>query len=524
MRKLATLLLLGSLATVRSQQVSENKPAGQPPSSPTFRTGTKLVEVDVVARDKHGPAAGLKKADFTIFDNGTRQEISIFSVKAARSTKSVDIPAPAPLPPGAVSNRLNRDGEASPTATVLLLDQLNTTLADQAYAIQRIVMFLDTRRAQDRLAIYTLGSDVAAVQDLTTDNDLLRRAASSLKPTSVVHRTLHKGDFDKAGRALDEYTSAVTRERVIGTKQALESIARQLATVPGRKSLVWITDSFPLVIHKPRAVDEIFSPQVQDTARVLSEANVAVYPVDARGLVTGFNRDLVDVDGLPLPPGSAGLNLPGFDTMNLVAGLTGGQAYYANNGIEDSIQKIVEDGELVYTLGFYPSQDVQDGRWHKLQVKVARSGLGIRYREKYFAPVAAASVPVNDRAKLKDLFTDTLDAGEIGLLVQATADPARPGLFSVRATVDLHDLKLEHEGNVWTGSLAVSFYVQGSHLTRTTTSKLKIGDDQLSASLEKGIVLDGSVEAPASGEVLRVVAQDLSTGAAGSLRIPLGGK
>ncbi len=97
-------------------------------STPTFSAGTKLVQVDVVARSRGGPAKGLTKDDFTVFDNGKAQKISFFSVKSARTAGS----AAAPLPPGAVSNRTERDDEALSHATVLLIDQKNAPQAIQA--------------------------------------------------------------------------------------------------------------------------------------------------------------------------------------------------------------------------------------------------------------------------------------------------------------------------------------------------------------------------------------------------------
>src|SRR5579863_10205086 len=123
-------------------------------TTPTFSAGTKLVQVDVVARSKGAPAKGLAKDDFTVLDNGKPQKISFFSVRSNRSAGSVSVP----LPPGAVSNRKERDDEALAHATVLLIDQKNTPHATQAFAIQRIVKFVQTRRNKsDRVGIYTFG-------------------------------------------------------------------------------------------------------------------------------------------------------------------------------------------------------------------------------------------------------------------------------------------------------------------------------------------------------------------------------
>src|SRR5579863_6353538 len=109
--------------------------AQQDATTPTFQAGTKLVEIDIVAKSKGAPAAGLKKEDFTVFDNGKRQNIAFFSV---RSLKTVRIAQPPPLPPGTYSNRLAHDSDSPGRTTVILLDQINTPQEVQAYAIQRV--------------------------------------------------------------------------------------------------------------------------------------------------------------------------------------------------------------------------------------------------------------------------------------------------------------------------------------------------------------------------------------------------
>ena len=96
--------------------------------SATFHAGTRLVEVEVVVRSKDGPVTGLTKDDFTVLDRGKPQRIDVFRAGHLKA----DAPA-VPLPAGAVSNRANRLGEALPSATVILFDQLNTRFDYKAY-------------------------------------------------------------------------------------------------------------------------------------------------------------------------------------------------------------------------------------------------------------------------------------------------------------------------------------------------------------------------------------------------------
>jgi VWFA-related protein len=539
MRKLSLLFVLGT--TVAAQQGPAQTPANDPLPPPTFTAGTKLVQVDVVARSKGAPAKGLTRDDFTVFDNGKLQKISFFSVRSNRTAGSVSVP----LPQGAVSNRTERDDESLAHATVLLIDQKNTLQVNQAFAIQRIVKFVQTRRNKsDRIGIYTFGKDgkLQIVQDLTDDGELLIRAANSLKAQDPNYRSP-----DTAGmppRAATEYIELLIRERAMDTKQVLEAVAHHLANVPGRKSLIWLSVGFPLFWPPqpgPDAADIDFNPDMDQTARVLNDANVALYAVDARGLqvALGGATGISDAEhagprqpGLPgqlvrpTPPVRDGYPA-GLDTMAKLSGLTGGLLYTNDNGIEDLIREAMDDGELTYTLGFYPMQEAQDD-WHNLKVEVDKPGVNLRYRENYFAariaPAPAPAPVASERPKLETLLKDPLDATQLRVTAETMPDPAKPGFWQVHVTVDLHDVHLEKQDNIWEGGVDVSLSIDGSRGFRTISAKVKIPDAALAASLEKGITVNDSIDGNGLTGRLRVVAQDRATGAVGSIRVPLGGK
>src|SRR5580658_10727846 len=98
--------------------------AQQDGQAPTFRTATKLVEVDVVARHGETPETGLTKEDFTLLDNGKPQKISFFSAQSGR-VAAPPVVGVAPLPAGEVSNRAER-ADRQDNTVVVFLDQRNT--------------------------------------------------------------------------------------------------------------------------------------------------------------------------------------------------------------------------------------------------------------------------------------------------------------------------------------------------------------------------------------------------------------
>jgi VWFA-related protein len=413
--------------------------------------------------------------------------------------------------------------------TILFIDQKNTPQVLQAFAIPRIVKFVQMRRNKDRIGIYTLGNDgsIRVVQDVTDDAELLSRAANSLiarypnqRNPDTTGMTAHAADAHRAMSLVDTATA---------TRRALEQIARHLARLPGRKSLIWITTSFPLRVLE-LGLD--FTPDMEAAARALNDANVALYAVDTHGVIgvlDGMTAISDAESGGPKSPRQLAMqmhrgeppNPPGLDTMNLLTRLTGGLVFRNDNGIEDLIRTAADDGELTYTLGFYPAQEEQDRVWHNLKVEVARRGVNLRYRENYFAGSGLAAA--NVRPTLEQLLKDSLDATQLGVLAEAMLDQARPGFYQTSVNVDLHDVQLEHDNARRSGGVDVSFSAEGSGKALTKTFKIDIPDDQFAAFLEKAIDTVESIDV-GKAEYLRVVVQDRTTGAAGSVRVPLGKK
>ncbi len=525
--------------------------AQQDTSSPTFRAGTRLVEVDVVARSNGAPATGLTKDDFTLLDNGKPQKIAFFSVQSGRIAPPPAV-GDAPLLAGEVSNREERaDGQGN--AVVVFLDQRNTPPPEQAFAIQRIAKFIATRGPQDRTGIYTFGRDgsLKVVQEITSDSELLSRAAGSLKFQDpdfrspdisglesnggrglLSTRQRGQGSPDVSGlqgngghAAAGEFTALLIRMREIDTRQVLERAARHLANVPGRKSLIWISPAFPLHWNY---LD--FTPDMLETARKLNDGGVALYAVDPRGVAGalagqtsianaeyGGVHTQEQIQALMIGEG----RFPGpfgADTMGLLSGMTGGLMFANDNGIEKLIQAAADDGESRYTLGFYPAQEDRDGVRRTLRVAVSKPDIALRYRQNYLASPAASA---NDRPALQQLLADVADSLQVELSAAASPDESNPVLWQIKANVNVRDLQLTHEDAKYAGGIDVSFHVEGAGKVVTNTLKIAIPDDQFAAFLEKGIDTSQTVEASESAGAVRVVVQDRTSGAAGSLTIPL---
>ena len=117
MRMGRTTLLIGLL-------VSGVASMAQKAQNGTIRVNTRLVEISVVVRDKSGPLTDLRKEDFAITDNGKPQRVDVFEMYDARTQKQASAGA---LPRGVTSNLRNAAGEIPKSATVILLDLMNSS-------------------------------------------------------------------------------------------------------------------------------------------------------------------------------------------------------------------------------------------------------------------------------------------------------------------------------------------------------------------------------------------------------------
>ena len=513
---------------------------------PLLRTTTRLVQINVIVT-KHGGASvpGLKKEDFQVFDNGKRQEIRQFS----EETRAI-LATAAPLPQGTFTNQIEQRSGTPAAVTAILLDGVNTRFSDQANARQQVIRFLKQIQPEDRIAIYTLDSrGLRVLHDYTMDSsDLVAKLAKY--PGDIAADVTGQSEVsDLLGGWLTGSGSSFERsfflnERIQLTLNAIEFIANNLGTLPGRKNLIWVSAAFPLQIgflntsgsgggrggmstgarggaggaggaggrSFPSGNQEQrdWTAETDRAVRALNNANLAIYPVDARGLVASASSRI------------ASRVYRNQATMEDLAGRTGGRAFINTNDIAGAIRTAVEDSSVTYTLGFYPQNDKFDNSFHTLKVKLMEfPHLDLRYRHGYLDQTAPAQDEKLRRAALADSVVSPLDANGIGL--RATVRLTGAG-FDLNLRVDPKSIQLDPQGDRWAGKLDLLFVEMDAH------GKQVYGvDDTLSMELrqpnyerlqQEGLLYHRLIPRDVKASELRVIVRDTATGALGSITAP----
>jgi VWFA-related protein len=534
MRALALIGLLTLLAPPQS-------PGAQNPA-PVFRAATRLVQVNVVVHDKHGqPIADLRKEDFTVLERGKPQSIALFSLNDSGSA-----PAAQALPPHIFSNAVMTRSDVPTGVTVLLLDLVNTGFLDQQRARESVRAFLTQIQPQDRIAIYTLGQKgLMLVHDYTSDASSLVARLQNVHgelSTPLDASTLDDDDQqDLRDMGLDDVADAnqraadfFTANRVVNTLTAFEAVAHHLAGIPGRKSLVWVSGGIPLQIGFDEMPESggtfsnrdrrVFTPEMDAAARALNESGIAVYPVDARGLMPPASFAPTARHAPPKMP-TLGQTNANTDTMLELADRTGGRAAFNTNDLARAIRRAVDDGRVTYTLGYYPTDERQDGKFRDIKVTVDRPGVDVRARKGYFAlRPADHSAAVRDR-EIRAAVWSPLEATELpfNARVDLLTDPA--DTVNVFIQVKAGAVAFTREGDRWKATIEAVFVESGEKgnplgQSQLETLPLSLTEDRFRQASQQGLVFQHRVHHDAAAKVLRIIVRDEASGAIGSITVP----
>jgi VWFA-related protein len=546
-----------SVATLGlSAQQAPAPPAGAqapPPANPipTITTTLRQVVLDVVVTDKEGrPVKGLKPSDFALTEDGAPQTLAAFTEQVAST--STPPPAPEPkLPPNTFVNHAPLTGNGA--ITVILFDELS--FVDTAYARDQVSSFIKTLTPGMPICIFKLDwQGLHLIQDFTTDPLTLRQAINSKRNNAPMPRPLGYWQPSLIGDAMNE-------------------LARYLSGFSGRKNLIWFTDGQPPELSNRLFPDitSLFDDRT-GTIDVLTLSRVALYPIDARGLVVNARRgfDILVEDG----------------ELAQVAEATGGRAFYSTNGFKEAVAEVVANGSNYYTLAYNPTNTNWNGAFRKIKLQLVNTAYSdaasqsapaqpawpfrLEYRQGYYAtqftphgPFSAAGTrrmisysPKGDPAdpsqspplRLAMAF-GAVAPFQILFQAHVAPDPAINKLkrheqppknnyldakwlhsayrnYEIHYSVDAHDIQFKQGSmsayNANLQFIAVLYNDDGVMVNSLiTTVPIELDLNQYLQVINGGIGLTQTIAVPTHGDFfLRLGVHDLNSGRVGALEIP----
>jgi VWFA-related protein len=548
MRLLGALLLHAALA---SFVIAQNNSSDSSPSATTIRSNPRLVLLNVVVTDAKGaPVHGLNQHDFSVFEDGKAQSIRSFEEHshAPATDKQKPIPPPLNLGPNVHTNWVPFPKDN--VTNILLLDVLNMSSQDLLHAKDELLKTVQRLPAGQQFALFILGTELHMVQALTSDRKAMLAAAGQVSgnadPVYVDARTfstqigeLRETMLLKNPTVFRNLVTTLATEQDIKlqsrtqyTYDGLSQLARALIAIPGRKNLIWITSGFPF--DSTRGDGEALTHlSVQ-----LAASQIAVYPLDARGVMSGqpdaATRDS-EIFGTGLSVGFLnGLSeemRSTYETMFSIAAQTGGRAFLNQNEFLPAISRIVEGGANYYVISYRPTNSKWDGKFRKLQVKSSQRDIRLLYRTGYYAvedPLLLPHKEDRDRALLVAM--QPTEPPSTSLIIKTRVIPPEKGSSSVALDflVDVADLSLIPTPSEKTKKDMEVIFVANAidpqgHIadTHSWTVKLSVTEADIQAMRRTGLHLHQDVPFKPGSYQLRLGVLDRNSGKVGTLDVPV---
>jgi VWFA-related protein len=496
---MSALLLLSLVINLRGQQPrpqrstrAERAPAAQQkPSSEdqdVVRITTKLVQVDVVVMTKDGKqVTDLKPEDFEIFEDGRAQTITNFSYISnipAASAGSRLAPPPAsrarkgpPVGPAPVSAKEVRRTFA------IVVDDLGTSFESMARIRKQLSKFLDEQlQPNDLVAILRTGGEVGALQQFTTDRRVLQAAVENLKWNHCGRAGLMVLEPVRQTGLANENPCVINALQ--NTITALRFILRGMRDLPGRKSMIILADNLPTEqkeLFDPNSVFKSNSREgqrlpikniisnslkaeddLQAVAELAIRSSVVIYGVDVGGLqTTGVNAADEIYEGpahkrRPEDNPFAGVLRSRFLTLRknregaeLLARETGGFVVQNTNDFE--LQRVMDDQRGYYLIGYRPTDETFNRKFHHIKARVKRSGLTVRTRSGFYGvteeQVRAAELTPGDQMNRALITPFGANDIPVRLTTFFVNDPAAGSLLRSFVFLDARDLTFKEQAD-----------------------------------------------------------------------------
>jgi VWFA-related protein len=548
-----------------------------------FTSRTELVLIPTLVTDKSGAhISGLKKEDFTVRENGVVHEITAFEEITSDAHRWS-----RPRDPGVFTNSMT-GGETAGRITLIVLDFINTPFMDQASERKELLKYL-TQSVDERepTALYTLTrSGIHVIHDFTTDPRILAAAlhkangdpfqmVDTQEDVEALTGTANPDGGPDAGPGSDKsknreseaaaanqgisalvqseagkiqtmmedhalnFKSFQQRLAITYTLQGMQQIAQALAGLPDRKSLIWASGGFPFSVSDntmrlaPAGRDSLVDvlPMYEHTWQLLNAAQIALYPVDVRGLrAATLPGASVGNPGKSYARNTASRQVETQTTFQTFASMTGGRAYYNSNDLVKGFLEAVSDSAEYYMLGYYLDRSNTKPGWRKLAVKVQRDHAEVRARGGFFVTNATIDPDTSRNNDVASALQSPLDYTSLAVVMRwENIEPGKvPGKkhvnYRLHVAADPALINDVGKNHVDLEFVALAKTPEGKPVGRAVSDKIDthLTSTKVSAIREKGMIAYAGTLDLAAGEYsVRFVVRDDLSGRMGSVAAPL---
>jgi VWFA-related protein len=488
----------------------------QQQAPPTFRAGIEAIAVDAFVTDRAGnPVPNLTVDDFELLEDDKPQSITSFT------EVNIPIHPPEPYVPNAAEPDVATNLAGEGRLYVIALDEVHPEYALKARRF--LHTFIEEHfEANDIGIVVSVGRSRAGdMQDFTGNRRLLLSAIDKFTggfpgfddPPQT--QTSNPRDQASALRALMESLAGLR-----GRRKAVLYVTQQVGqssmdTGARGRANVWD------VIDYRGGVRSIEFDDLRAAMTAAMRGGVSFYTIDPEGLCA-----------LDCPSGSE--NLERMDGLRKLAVSTGGFPVVSSNLFEQAFSRIVAENSNYYVLGFSSSNDKRDGRYRRLQVRMKRPGLTVRFRDGYIGPSKGNEPPepkaragVTLAANVGDSIATPLANAAVPMSVFAAAyrGPGKEASVVIAVNMDATRLDLIEVadgagGQVEVASVAISAAgkVAGSQRERFT---LTLKPDRWASVKATGIRLVTGMRLPPGRYQLRVAGGNTAMTKAGSVMYDL---
>ena len=370
-----------------------------PQSTPAIRVTTELVLVNVVARDKKGNLIrDLKQQDFAVLEDGQKQQVASFDLEnidelaLAQQTMATANGTSGPAPASVAAQPPERAADARDRRLILLFFDLSAMDPEQIdRAVDAAKKYVNAKmQSADLIAIVSLSTNMRLDLDFTDDKTKILLALGAYNSSSGQgFDNGSTGSTEGSAETGGSFTADDTDYNTFSADRkllALQSIIQSVGKLSQKKSLIYFSNGI-----SQSGVDNQSALRAATAAAV--KANVAIYPLDVRGLQAlpaGGEAQNASLHGQSAYTGASVLNdlnsnAATQETLSTLAADTGGKAFFDSNDFSGVFSQVQKDTSAYYILGYTSSNHLKDGHFRHIKVVVNRPDVKLEYRAGYYA-------------------------------------------------------------------------------------------------------------------------------------------